>query len=94
MDLLLYGAWSDESCIQYPQIPKLTRVADGNFEGVLTKLLRNYAEKINDIDEREELEQYFVTHECVACHGKRLKPEVMPPPAGRPSRDFSGRKSP
>jgi excinuclease ABC subunit A len=77
MDLLLYGAWSDEFCIHYPQIPKPTRVADGNFEGVLTKLLRNYAEKINDIDEREELEQYFVTRECVACHGKRLKPEIL-----------------
>ncbi len=49
-----------------PDIPKPTRVAAGNFEGVLAKLLRNHAEKINDIEEREKLGQYFVTRAGVS----------------------------
>ena len=46
------------------------------FEGVVPNLERRYHETDSDWT-RQEIEQYMIEKECEACHGKRLKPEVL-----------------
>jgi excinuclease ABC subunit A len=46
------------------------------FEGIIPNLERRYRESDSDYM-RNEIENYMRIVECPACHGKRLKPEVL-----------------
>jgi excinuclease ABC subunit A len=74
-DLLLYGVESCQFGRHFPDItpPKMAR--EGRFEGVVTNLMRRYAERINDIDYRQRMEKMFVQQLCPVCAGTRLKEE-------------------
>jgi excinuclease ABC subunit A len=73
-NMLLYG---------YPpangkdEIKKKTKVEKGfNFRGILQFLEANFAESTSD-SYREWMTQYMSATQCIACHGKRLRPESL-----------------
>jgi excinuclease ABC subunit A len=73
-NILLYG---------YPptngkeEIKKKPRGEKGfNFTGILQYLETNFAESSSD-SYREWMTQYMSATQCVACHGKRLRPESL-----------------
>jgi excinuclease ABC subunit A len=74
-DLLLFGVDSPVFRRHFPNIEPPTLVRQGRFEGIATNLLRRYAERINDTDYREKLDEYLVTQTCPDCAGTRLRPE-------------------
>ena len=53
-----------------------TRSYDVVYEGVIPNLKRRYEATSSDYV-REELERYMAERPCPACHGARLKPEVL-----------------
>src|SRR5205085_6951153 len=55
--LLLYGAHSSQFRQYFPAIEPPTTVANGNFEGIITNIMRRYAERIDDPDYRAEIEK-------------------------------------
>jgi len=74
-DYLLYGVNSSIFKKHYPDMPPPSNNMHGRFEGVITALMRKYADhEIND-NAREKLEKYFVRHTCPECDGTRLKAE-------------------
>jgi excinuclease ABC subunit A len=74
-DLLLFGVDSPVFGRHFPNVKPPTLVRQGRFEGIATNLLRRYAERINDADYREKLNEYLVTQTCPDCGGTRLRPE-------------------
>jgi excinuclease ABC subunit A len=73
-NLLLYG---------YPpangkdEIKKKTKAEKGfDFRGVLQFLEANFEESTSD-SYREWMTQYMSATQCIACHGKRLRPESL-----------------
>jgi len=74
-DLLFYGVDSPLFRRHFPNIEPPTTVHRGRFEGIATNLLRRYAERIQDADYREKLDEYLVTQTCPDCAGTRLRPE-------------------
>ena len=74
-DLLLYGANSDQFKRHYPNVKPPATVSGGNFEGVVTNLLRRYADQSHDETYREKLSEFISEQICPACQGTRLKPE-------------------
>ncbi len=74
-DLLFYGVESPLFRRHFPHIEPPTTVRQGRFEGIATNLLRRYAERIQDADTREKLEEFLVTQTCPDCAGTRLRPE-------------------
>ncbi|MFY9493492.1 MAG: excinuclease ABC subunit UvrA [Minisyncoccia bacterium] len=49
---------------------------DGDFEGVITNLLRRYKGTESDFT-RAEIERYMLEKICPVCQGARLKPEAL-----------------
>ncbi len=74
-DLLYYGVESPLFRRHFPHIEPPNTVRKGRFEGIATNLLRRYAERINDADYREKLDEYLVTETCPDCAGARLRAE-------------------
>ena len=74
-DLLFYGAESPLFRRHFPVIEPPTTVRRGRFEGIATNLLRRYAERIQDHEYREKMEEFLVTQTCPDCAGTRLRPE-------------------
>ncbi|MDJ1130965.1 excinuclease ABC subunit UvrA [Streptomyces iconiensis] len=75
-DLLLHGVHSPEFRRHVPPGEPPAKVAEGRFEGVLTTVLRRYAERIEDTEYREKTERrYLVKRTCPDCGGTRLRPE-------------------
>jgi excinuclease ABC subunit A len=74
-DLLLYGANSPQFKRHYPDVKPPTTVSGGNFEGVVTSLLRRYADQTHDETYREKLSDLVSERICPDCQGTRLKPE-------------------
>ncbi len=74
-DLLLYGVRSPQFRRHYPDVEPPTTIAQGNFEGVITNLLRRYEEHIHNSAYREEIEKLLITGTCPDCGGSRLRPE-------------------
>jgi excinuclease ABC subunit A len=52
------------------------RFFDTTYEGVIPNLERRHKETDSDFM-RREIERFMVERPCHACHGKRLKPEVL-----------------
>lgn len=49
---------------------------DRPFEGALVNIERRYRETTSDYF-KEKMARYMVVRECPACHGRRLKPEIL-----------------
>jgi excinuclease ABC subunit A len=74
-DLLLYGVSSPQFRRHFPDIKPPETVAKGFFEGVVTNLLRRYAEHIQNSDYREKMDKLLRQRACPDCGGTRLRPE-------------------
>ncbi|MCR5788165.1 MAG: excinuclease ABC subunit UvrA [Bacilli bacterium] len=74
-DYILYGSDKPLS-IKYVSKNGNTRYTTEYFEGIINNLQRRYMET-SSAWIREWLERFMVETECEACHGKRLKPEVL-----------------
>jgi excinuclease ABC subunit A len=74
-DLLLYGASSPQFSRHFPDIALPETVRKGRFEGVVTNLLRRYAERADDAAYRAKLDAFLMTQTCPDCQGARLRPE-------------------
>ncbi|MFZ6029671.1 MAG: excinuclease ABC subunit UvrA [Chloroflexota bacterium] len=74
-DLLLYGVASPQFQRHYPHIETPTSAFQGRFEGIVTNLLRRYAERANDADYREKMEKLMISQTCPDCNGTRLRAE-------------------
>ena len=74
-DLLFFGVQSPRFRRHFPTVEPPATVRQGRFEGVATNLLRRYAERIQDADYRDKMEELLVTQTCPDCNGTRLRPE-------------------
>ncbi len=74
-DLLLYGVDSPEFRTHFPDIEPPTTVAKGRFEGVVTNLLRRYADTTKDASYRQKMADLVIQQTCPDCEGTRLKKE-------------------
>ena len=74
-DLLLFGVDSPVFRRHFPNIEPPSLVRQGRFEGIATNLLRRYAERINDTDYGEKLDEYLISQTCPDCGSTRLRPE-------------------
>jgi len=74
-DLLLHGVESPEFSRHFPGTAPPATVSRGRFEGVVTNMLRRYADRIDDANYREKAEQSLVKDVCPDCRGTRLRPE-------------------
>jgi excinuclease ABC subunit A len=74
-DLLFFGVDSPRFRRHFPDIEPPTTVRQGRFEGIATNLLRRYAERIQEADYRDKMEEFLVIQTCPDCGGTRLRPE-------------------
>jgi excinuclease ABC subunit A len=74
-DLLLYGVRGPEFQRHYPGTEPPRSMAEGNFEGVITNLLRRYDEHADNADYRANIEEMLIRQTCPQCQGVRLRPE-------------------
>ena len=75
IDVLLYGTKGEALTLNYVTDRGHTTMTRP-FEGIISNLERRYRES-NSIYAKWDLEQYMTDHDCPACHGKRLRPEVL-----------------
>jgi excinuclease ABC subunit A len=75
MDLLLFGVNSEEFKAHFPGKQPPTNAYKGKFDGIITNMLRKYADHELDDSAREKMEKYFIRHTCPDCNGARLKKE-------------------
>ncbi len=76
MDLLLYGVLSRQFAERFPDINPPKTVPGGRFEGVLTNLMRRYAEN-NSSSARQKIEKFLIRQECSECRGVRFRRETL-----------------
>ncbi|HIU19132.1 MAG TPA: excinuclease ABC subunit UvrA [Candidatus Limiplasma stercoravium] len=74
MDILMYGT-KDKIVIEYEGAHGSGRY-ETTFEGVIHSLNRRYRETTSEAM-KAAYEEYMVVDACDACHGRRLKPEVL-----------------
>jgi excinuclease ABC subunit A len=74
-DLLLYGVRGPEFQRHYPEVEVPRSIAEGNFEGVITNLLRRYDEHVDNAEYRANIEKMLIQQRCPECQGDRLRPE-------------------
>ena len=72
IDVVLYGTGERKFRIPLGGF----RYFDSTYEGVIPNLERRYKETDSDFM-RREIGRFMVEKPCHACHGKRLKPEVL-----------------
>jgi len=72
LDKILYGTGNEKYRISLG----LGRNFDTTFEGVIPNLERRHKETDSDFM-RTDIERFMVQKPCYACHGQRLKPEVL-----------------
>lgn len=75
-ELVLYGDPTEKVHFSYINLFGEEKTHTGVFEGVIPNLERRYAQTSSDWA-REDIESYMIEKPCSACHGKRLKPEVL-----------------
>jgi excinuclease ABC subunit A len=73
-DLLYYGVGSPQFQRHFPTAKKPDAVSRGYFEGVVTNLLRRYAEHIHDPSNRQKMDKFLSQQTCPDCQGTRLSP--------------------
>ncbi|BCY18214.1 excinuclease ABC subunit A [Leptolinea sp. HRD-7] len=74
-DLILYGTNSPKFLKHFPGVKPPRTNAQGNFEGIVTNMLRRYDEHADNEAYRQKLEPYFASQVCPDCGGTRLRPE-------------------
>ena len=74
-DFLFFGVLDPRFRRHFPDKEPPTTVAKGRLEGIATNLLRRYAERIQDVEYREKMEDLLLKQTCPDCQGTRLKPE-------------------
>jgi excinuclease ABC subunit A len=74
-DLLLYGVYGPQFRRHYPDAKPPSTVGQGNFEGIITNLLRRYEEHAHNPSYREDIERLLLRQTCPDCRGDRLRPE-------------------
>jgi excinuclease ABC subunit A len=74
-DLLLYGVRGPEFRRHFPDAELPKSIAEGNFEGVITNLLRRYDEHADNTGYRANIERMLIQQTCPQCQGDRLRPE-------------------
>jgi excinuclease ABC subunit A len=74
-DLLFYGVNGAAFTRHFPGVKPPDTVARGSFEGLVTNLLRRYANLEGETSYREKMEQQLISQTCSACGGTRLKAE-------------------
>jgi excinuclease ABC subunit A len=74
-DLLFYGVESPLFRRHFPEVEPPTTTRQGRVEGLATSLLRRYAERVQDAEYREKMDEFLVTQTCPDCQGTRLRPE-------------------
>jgi len=74
-DLLFFGVQSPVFRRHFPTVEPPATVRQGRFEGIATNVLRRYAERIQDADYRDKMEEFLVAQTCPDCAGTRLRPE-------------------
>lgn len=74
-DLLLYGVDSVQFKRHYPDKKPPSNAYGGRFEGVVTGMLRRYAEHERDDNSREKIERFLLRSTCPECGGMRLRKE-------------------
>ncbi len=72
LDKILYGTGSKTYRISLGGV----RHFEATYEGVIPNLERRYKETDSDFM-RREIGRFMIERPCQACHGKRLKPEVL-----------------
>jgi excinuclease ABC subunit A len=72
MERILYGTGSQKYKISLG----IGRSYDTTYEGVIPNLERRHKETESDFI-RRDIERFMQERPCHACHGKRLKPEVL-----------------
>ncbi len=75
-NLILHGTGGERVRMNYTNRMGERRQYDIQFEGVLTNLMRRYRETSSEYM-RTVIEELMTLRPCEACHGKRLKPEVL-----------------
>ena len=75
MEKILYGTGDEEIDFEYESYAG-TRRFTAPFEGVLPTLDRRHNETKSQ-GMRDFYEMYMTNSECYACHGARLKPEIL-----------------
>jgi len=76
LDLILHGARGTKIKFNYTSTKGRTRTYIRAFNGVIPTLERWYRETSSQ-EWRQEMEQFIATLPCPACHGARLKPEIL-----------------
>ncbi len=76
LDLLLHGVLSKQFQKRYPDIAPPKTVPGGRFEGVITNLMRRYAEN-SSASARQKLEKFLIRQECPTCRGVRFRSETL-----------------
>ena len=73
-DIIMYGS-KDRIAFKFKRGNRSYHV-NRKFEGVVTRLERLYLETKSNWN-RKHIKQYMSDTECTACHGRRLKPEML-----------------
>jgi len=74
-DFLFFGVNDPRFRAHFPEIEPPATAAKGRFEGLANNVLRRYAERIQDVEYREKMEELLVKQTCPDCEGTRLKSE-------------------
>ena len=74
--LFLRGTGGERVYVQYRNRMGRKRSYMLAWEGIVTNLERRYKET-DSATQRERIEEYMSARPCSACHGARLKPEVL-----------------
>ena len=75
-DILLYGTGDKQLEYDYTNRAGYVQHRRHSFEGLATNLERRYRET-NSQWIKEKIEAYMSVSECTACHGNRLRPELL-----------------
>ena len=75
-EILLHGSGEERFRFHYTNMFGEYKAYNVPFEGVMALLDRRYHETDSD-EMRESYENYMTEIPCTACHGARLKPEVL-----------------
>ena len=75
MEKILYGTGEEEIDFEYSSYAGIRKFTSA-FEGVLPTLDRRHNETKSQ-GMRDFYEMYMTNSECYACHGARLKPEIL-----------------
>jgi len=76
IQIILSGNQGEQFKINYINSRGETGSFYTRFEGVINTLKRRYQETKSDLA-REEMEKFMTISLCPACHGQRLRPEIL-----------------